>query len=238
MTASASEGEAHFPRSIARNSALPGAQSLAKSSADAAVAVAAAYEARAAEYIAIAGTVEQMDPRDRARIEDWRDSTGGALLDAGCGPGHWTEVLSRGGRAAGGIDLSEAFIASAQSRHPDLQFEVASFRALPFEDGSFGGILAWYSLIHTPPADLPAVFAEFARVLRPGGGLLLGFFDGVPREPFAHAHAVAPAWYWSPEVLIELLADAGFAADGIRRRGREPGEISVRPHADIEAIRV
>ncbi len=112
---------------------------------------------------------------------------------------------------------------------------MASFRALPFEDGSFGGILAWYSLIHTPPADVPAVLAEFARVLRPGGGLLLGFFDGAPREPFAHA--IAPAWYWSAEALIELLADAGFAVDGVRRRGREPGEISARPHADIAAIR-
>ena len=197
--------------------------------------VADAYDARAAEYTEIAGSVEQMDPRDRDLIEGWRDSTEGSLLDAGCGPGHWTELLSRGGREARGIDLSEEFVAAARTAHPHVTFDVGSFARLPVETGSLGGILAWYSLIHTAPPDLPAVLAELARVLRPGGGLLLGFFDGVPREPFAHA--VAPAWYWSAEALIEQLGDAGFTADGVHRREREPGEISARPHADIAAIR-
>ncbi|MBO0981282.1 class I SAM-dependent methyltransferase [Microbacterium sp. SD291] len=177
-----------------------------------------------------------MDARDRALIETWRDVTPGLLLDAGCGPGHWTDLLGHGGREVRGVDLSQQFIASARSRHPHLTFDVGSFRDLPLDDSSAGGILAWYSLIHTPPLDTPAVLAEFARVLVPGGSILIGFFEGEPREPFAHA--VAPAWFWSPEALAELLADAGFAVDAIHRRGREVGEISVRPHADITATLV
>ncbi|MFD4664838.1 MULTISPECIES: class I SAM-dependent methyltransferase [Streptomyces] len=43
---------------------------------------------------------------------------------------------------------------------------------LDLADGSLGGIIAWYSIVHTPPELLPVVFAEFHRVLAPGGHLL------------------------------------------------------------------
>lgn len=197
--------------------------------------IAAAYDTRAAEYVEIAGALEQMDARDRQVIGGWRDATTGALLDAGCGPGHWTEFLSRGGREVRGVDLSREFVASARAAFPVVRFEVGSFRELPAESGSLGGILAWYSLIHTPPAEVPAILWEFARALAPGGSLLIGFFEGEPREQFAHA--VAPAYYWSQEALGELLTDAGFVVTGAERRERQPGEISVRPHASMTARR-
>lgn len=197
--------------------------------------VAAAYDARAAEYVELAGAIEQMDARDAAVIGAWRDAASGLLLDAGCGPGHWTELLSLGERVAQGIDLSEEFIATARKRHPGISFVVGSFRDLPFAAGSVGGILAWYSLIHTSPADIPRILEEFARMLAPGGSILIGFFDGEPREPFAHA--VAPAYFWSADALAGLLANAGFEVVSSDTRGREPGEISARPHGSLEARR-
>lgn len=196
--------------------------------------VAAAYDARADEYIQVAGSLDQMDPGDRALIESWRDSTSGLLVDAGCGPGHWSALLSSGGRQVRAFDASENFIRSAASRHPQPVFEVGSFRELSLASASVGGILAWYSVIHTPPADMPGVVHEFARVLAPGGSILLGFFDGEPREPFAHK--IAPAWFWSPEALAELLVDAGFTVTSMHRRERTRAEPSVRPHADLSAI--
>lgn len=196
--------------------------------------IASAYDRRAAEYIEIAGALDQMDERDREVVGAWRDATSGVLLDAGCGPGHWTKYLSRGDREVRGIDLSSEFIASAREAFPSVRFEVGSFRALPVDSGSLGGILSWYSLIHTPPADVPAILSEFARALAPGGGLLIGFFDGAPREQFAHA--VAPAYFWSLEVLEEMLADAGLTVTSSEGRGREPGEISVRPHGSVTAV--
>ncbi|MFJ4999513.1 class I SAM-dependent methyltransferase [Microbacterium sp. NPDC088619] len=197
--------------------------------------IAAAYDARAAEYVELAGAIGQMDARDRASIAAWRDAAPGQLLDAGCGPGHWTEFLGRGGREVRGVDLSAEFIATARMQHPGIPFEVGSFRDLPFDSGSFGGILAWYSLIHTPPEAVPEIFAEFSRALASGGSILIGFFDGEPREPFAHA--VAPAYFWSADALAALLADAGFEVVSMETRGREPGEISTRPHGEISAIR-
>lgn len=197
--------------------------------------IAAAYDARAAEYIELAGSIDQMDTRDRDLIARWRDATSGMLLDAGCGPGHWTEFLHDRHRAVLGLDISGEFIAAAKARYAHLTFQPASFRDLPVPDASAGGILAWYSLIHTPPAELSAIFAEFARALAQDGSLLIGYFDGPPRESFAHA--VAPAFFWSADALEELLEPAGFAITQREHRLRQPGEVSRRPHGALAAIR-
>lgn len=197
--------------------------------------IATAYDARAAEYIEIAGSISQTDAADRELIAAWRDASSGRLLDAGCGPGLWTEFLHDGHRGVVGVDLSDEFLASARQSFPHLCFEQGSFRALPFNDASFGAILAWYSLIHTPPEDVPAVLAEFARVLAPGGSLLIGYFEGTPGEQFAHA--VTPAYFWSADALEPLLVATGFALESHERRAREPDEVSRRPHGSVTAIR-
>lgn len=202
--------------------------------------IAAAYSARAEEYVRALGDIEQMDAADRATIAAWRDSTTGTLLDAGSGPGMWTRFLGggtrdEGGRDVWGLDVTEAFVASARARFPETTFAVGSFREIPAADASLGGILAWYSLVHTPPAEVPAVLAEFARVLRPGGSLLLGYFDGTAREEFGHR--VTTAYFWSAEALGALLVDAGFTVVSAERRDRRPGEASSRPHGALTAVR-
>lgn len=204
-------------------------------------AIAAACATRAEEYVRLLGEVAQMDAADRATIAGWRDSTTGTLLDAGSGPGMWTRFIAEGDdggvrpRDAWGLDVTEAFVASARARFPETTFEVGSFREIPTADASLGGILAWYSLIHTPPTEVPGVLAEFARVLRPGGSLLIGYFDGVPREAFAHR--VTTAYFWSADTLGALLVDAGFTVASAERRERRPGEASSRRHGALTAIR-
>lgn len=193
-------------------------------------AVGAAYSGRAEEYAALFGALAQQADDDVRRITAWRDATAGPLLDAGCGPGHWTVLLGADGREAIGIDVSAGFLVIART-HPGPRFLLGSFRALPFADGVLGGILAWYSLIHLPPEDLPAVLDEFARVLGDGGGLLIGYADGPAGEPFDHA--VATAWYHRAEELGELLAAAGFTVTDHETR-RDEGH---RPHGSIRAVR-
>lgn len=195
-----------------------------------------AYDARAADYIELAGDVAQLADADRAEILRWADATTGRILDAGCGPGQWTGFLHAAGRDVLGIDLSEQFIAHARAQHPELEFVHGSFAELPVSDASLGGILAWYSLIHTPPEQLPAVFAEFARVLAPGASILIGFFEGELREPFAHA--ITTAYFWTSDALADLLVDAGFTVAASESRPRIPGEVSSRPHASVTAARV
>ncbi|MGH1565820.1 class I SAM-dependent methyltransferase [Mumia sp. DW29H23] len=189
-----------------------------------------AYDARAAEYIELLGSVEQMAEQDRATIGRWQAGIDGDILDAGCGPGHWTEVLSQGGaREVRGIDASAHFIASARRRFPHLDFARGDLAALPFASGSVAGVLSWFSIIHTPPDAVPVILREFARVLAPGGSLLLGFFDGDAGVAFDHA--VTTAYYWSADALGALLAPVGFVVEQASAR-QDPG---VRRQGDLTA---
>jgi SAM-dependent methyltransferase len=198
--------------------------------------VAEAYDRRAAEYIAVAGTVDRLDPRDASTVERWREGTSGPLLDAGCGPGLWAGFLHARGADVCGIDLSAAFVAAARATHPGVSFVRGSFLALPQASGSVGGVLSWYSLIHTPPAEVPLALGEFARVLAPGGTLLLGFFDGEARQAFDHA--VTTAYFWSADALAALLAEAGLVREWSEVRARTADEVSARPHGALIARRV
>jgi SAM-dependent methyltransferase len=69
--------------------------------------------------------------------------------------------------------LSPAMIEIARARYPGIRFGTASMHALPLADGALAGIVSWYPVIHAVPGDLRACFAEFARVLKPGGYLLV-----------------------------------------------------------------
>ncbi len=133
--------------------------------------------------------------------------------DVGCGPGHLTAMLRDLGLDAFGLDLSPAMIDHARRAHPALRFDEARMEDLPVEDGALGGVLAHYSMIHTPPGELPALLAEQARVLAPGGLLLVSFFgtDGTDGpEPVRFDHKVTPAYSWPVDRFAESLAGAGF----------------------------
>ncbi|MFC9654103.1 MULTISPECIES: class I SAM-dependent methyltransferase [unclassified Streptomyces] len=130
--------------------------------------------------------------------------------DVGCGPGHLTAMLHDLGLDAFGFDLSPAMIDHARRAHPTLRFDEARMEALPVEDGTLGGVLAHYSMIHTPPEELPALLAEQVRVLAPGGLLMVSFFGTEGPEPVGFDHKVAPAYSWPADLFSELLAGAGL----------------------------
>ncbi|MEU0836267.1 methyltransferase domain-containing protein [Streptomyces sp. NPDC005969] len=122
--------------------------------------------------------------------------------------------------------------------YPDLRFDVGSMNALDLDDGSLGGIVAWYSIIHTPPELLPEVFAEFHRVLAPGGHLLLAFKAGneIRHLDHAYGHALALDVYWlEPERVAELLSRAGLLVDA--RLVREAGWKDAPRHSSWSANR-
>ena len=188
-----------------------------------------AYDARATEYAEHLGALDQMAAEDVALVERWRDATMGTLLDAGCGPGHWTDLLHDGHRDVVGVDLSAELVSAARARFPSLTFRHGSYRELPVGHANLGGILAWYSLIHAAPDTVPAILGEFASRLRPRGHLLLGYFDGEPGTELPHR--VVTAYHWSAAALGAALDDAGFQV--IERHARQdPGR---RPHGAVWA---
>lgn len=191
-----------------------------------------AYSARAREYAELLGTIEAMAPADRRRIESWAATVDGPLLDAGCGPGHWTAHLARLGYKVQGMDPVPEFIDLARRAHPEVAYRVGAFADVLQQPGVWGGILAWYSLIHLAPAQLPGVLATFHKALRPAGRLLLGFFEGPVQEPFDHV--VATAQFWPTDCMVSLLEDAGFRVLDVERRH----DFGSRPHAGIGARRL
>ncbi|MEU5308231.1 class I SAM-dependent methyltransferase [Streptomyces sp. NPDC021562] len=132
------------------------------------------------------------------------------VADVGCGPGHLTAMLHDLGLNAFGFDLSPGMVEHARRAHPALRFDEARMEELPVEDGALGGVLAHYSMIHTPPGELPALLAEQARVLAPGGLLLVSFFATDGPETVRFDHKVTPAYSWPVDHFAELLTGAGL----------------------------
>lgn len=190
-----------------------------------------AYSARSQEYVDLFGTMTSTHPSDRALVGSWATALTGAVLDAGCGPGQWTGFLAECGLDVSGIDLVPEFLARARDRYPELTFDLGRFEQLDATTASLGGVLSWYSLIHHDPADIAIPLTEFARVIRPGGGLLVGFFEGPAVEAFDHA--VTTAFRWPVDELGRELADAGFEVIEAHTRTAS----GHRPHGAIAARR-
>jgi len=167
-----------------------------------------AYDARADEYIDALGTMDAVHPVDRSIVEAWATAVTGPVLDAGCGPGHWTGHLTDLGLDVRGVDLAPRFISHARAAHPGIRFDLGSIDELEVGDGGLGGILSWFSTIHHEPARVDVPLREFARTLRPGGRLMLGFFVGERIEAFDHA--VIRAYRWPAAELGRRADAAGF----------------------------
>lgn len=188
------------------------------------------YAAVADDYASMLGSIEVTAPEDRSAVERWATTVHGSILDAGCGPGHWTAHLADLGHDVAGLDPVDEFIEIAVRARPDVTYQVGGFVDLLDVPDRYGGILAWYSLIHLDPDDVHDVLQTFHSALAAGGRLLTGFFDGVRLEPFDHA--VSLAWRWPANRLQELLEDAGFVVEHVEQRT----DSGSRPHAAVSAV--
>lgn len=193
--------------------------------------IAAAYAARVDEYIEAVGRIEHADETDKVYIRRWAESIEGPVLDVGSGPGQWTNWLREQGADVVGVEPVDEFVERASRDYPATKYSVGKAQSLDVEDAALAGVLAWYSLIHLAPSEMDRVLSEFARVVRPGGSVLLGFFTADHQDRFAHA--VAPALYWPVSLLVSLLEQAGFAVVDVETREGHPG----RAHGALIALR-
>ncbi|GGV17904.1 methyltransferase [Streptomyces filipinensis] len=170
-------------------------------------------------------------PLERALLGAYAELVGpaGTVADLGCGPGRVTALLASLGLDVYGLDLSESMLAVARREHPALRFEQGSMLDLDLADGSLAGVVSWYSSIHTPVDELPRLFAEFHRVLAPGGHLLIAFQVGDQplhlAQPFGHPVAL-DFHRRRPDRIAALLGAAGFALGSttVREPDEEAGE--------------
>jgi SAM-dependent methyltransferase len=171
-------------------------------------------------------------PWDRALLAAFAETVSGPVADVGCGPGHVTAHLDGLGLDAVGIDLSAEMVAVARRAYPHLDFRVGDMTRLDLPDASLGGIVAFYSTIHLPPDRFPVALAEFARVLAPGGQLLLAFQAGAGEHRHLtdwHGHRVALDHYRrDPDDVTAALATAGLPVRATLLRHPEPTEAALR----------
>ncbi|MEU0053027.1 methyltransferase domain-containing protein [Streptomyces sp. NPDC006309] len=179
-------------------------------------------------------------PLERALLGAFAEQVGpgGTVADLGCGPGAVTAHLAGLGLSVHGVDLSASMIAIARRDFPGLRFEQGSMLDLDLADGTLAGAVSWYSSIHTPDDRLPALLAEFYRVLAPGGRLLLAFQAGEAPlrldRPWGRP-VVLDFLRRRPDRMAELLADAGLTVRSTTVREREESYGESAPQAFLLA---
>ncbi|MFE9450095.1 class I SAM-dependent methyltransferase [Streptomyces sp. NPDC006739] len=207
---------------------------------DALTATREAYDAAAPAYAELFRDGLRDRPLDRAILGVFAEAVGasgdGQVADLGCGPGHVTAYLNESGLTAFGVDVSPAMIELARQAYPGLRFEVGSMAALDIAGGVLGGVLARWSIIHTPPPEVPVVFSEFHRVLAPGGHLLVAFSasDDPSHPTQVFDHTVAPAYRWWPDHLAAMLRGSGLAE--VARLVREPQPTDRRQFQEVQLL--
>ncbi len=179
-----------------------------------------AYDTVAKSYAEHFPDVSAESPLELAMVDAFAEAVandgGGSVLDAGCGTGRMSRYLTGRSCEVQGIDLSPRMVAIARRDQPDVEFAVGSLTDLPFGDDEFAGVMLWYSAIHTPPEGQAYIFAEAARVLRPGGHLLIAFQSGEGTRDVSAAYrrvghdVVLERYLFTPDVVASHLADAGL----------------------------
>ncbi|MCT2591775.1 class I SAM-dependent methyltransferase [Streptomyces sp. N2-109] len=148
----------------------------------------------------------------------------GDALDAACGTGRQTAALTARGYRTTGVDQSPHMLDKARQKAPAAQFREGNLEQLPLKDDSVDLAVCSLAMTHLP--DLTAGVAELARVVRPGGRIVISdlhpfvvslqgqclFVAGSERLAYVRNHVHLPSDYF-----------AAFRAAGLSVRDcREP----------------
>jgi SAM-dependent methyltransferase len=148
---------------------------------------------------------------------------GARVLDVGCGDGRRTMATLLAADPSVdvvGLDVSRVQLDLAREAVPMARLVQGDMTSLPFSHGAFDAVTAYHSVFHVPRGQHPAVYAEFARVLAPGGFVLTtvgsGRSESVRQNWLGSGHPM----FWSTPgatVTTAQLEDAGFSVEWKRR---------------------
>lgn len=198
--------------------------------------VAAGYAAWAALYDSLPNfLIEAEQPVVHGLLD--HGPTGDAL-DAACGTGrHTTALVARDFKTIG-VDQSPEMVAVARQKVPEAEFRIGDLENLPLDDSSVDLAVCGLALTHLP--DLPAGINELARVIRPGGRLIISDLHPVMVLLQGQAHfSCGPdqlAFVRNHVHLVSHYLDA-FATAGLSiRTCREPlftGQLPPTGHEEL-----
>ena len=192
------------------------------------------YDQVAAEYAE--KFKDEMDdkPFDRDCLDRLAREVGslGPICDMGCGPGQIARYLHRRGIPTLGVDLSPRMISEAQRLNPAVHFHQGDMLSLPDADNSWGGIAAFYCIIHIPRARIVDALRGMKRVLKPGGVLLITFHIGNEikhLDEWWQKPVNLDFAFFKPEEMEHWLKEAGFDLEAALVREPNPDvEVATR----------
>ncbi len=160
---------------------------------------------------------DEMDgkPFDRDCLDRLAREVGdlGPICDLGCGPGQIARYLHRRGVKTLGVDLSTNMITEAQRLNPEIHFHQGNMLSLPDPDNSWGGIAAFYCIIHIPREQIVEALLEMKRVLKLGGTLLVTFHIGTEikhLDEWWEKPVNLDFAFYLPTEMEDWLREAGF----------------------------
>jgi SAM-dependent methyltransferase len=160
----------------------------------------------------------------------------GLAVDAACGTGRHSLHLAARGHRVIGVDSSPEMLAAARAKLADGDWRPGDLHDLPVADGEADVVVCALALTHVP--DLDPVFAEFARVLRPGGHLVVsdarGLVEGIGRPMVARDRqgraVLMRSWDHRTSAYLSAALPLGFAVRACLEPARPdpliPGAVS------------
>ncbi|WP_433623932.1 class I SAM-dependent methyltransferase [Nocardia sp. CA-120079] len=192
------------------------------------------YDLVAERYADELGDELRGKPLDRGILAVFAELTnGGVVADIGCGPGHVAAYLAGRGVRTIGMDLSPAMCAVAR-RTASMAVGAADMTALPVRAESLAGVVCLYAVIHLDGRQRAAAYAEFARVLRPGGYALIAFHTSDADFPAGGAKTLTDWWGHQVDLTFRYL-DPGAESEALATAGLFPAaRLDRAPHPDSE----
>lgn len=193
------------------------------------------YDSVAVEYAEKFKNEMDDKPFDRECLDRLAREVGdlGPICDLGCGPGQIARYLQGQGVNTVGVDISPRMVEEAQRLNPEIHFHQGDMLALPDADHSWGGIAAFYCILHIPREQIVDALREMKRVLRspdptsgkPGGVLLITFHIGDEvkhLDEWWEKPVNLDFAFFQPEEMESWLKDAGFELEETLNREPNP----------------
>lgn len=163
-------------------------------------------------------TTPQKQKLSVAALKELGPSVSVQLLDFGCGNGSFTQFFQSIGYQVQGVDISETIVKCNRERFPGLKFKLVwTDQPMPYAAGTFDAIFCSEVIEHVYNVNF--IFSEFARLLRPGGFLILttpyhGLVKNVLIALFFFERHFDPTWqhirFWTKKTLTRVCLAHGL----------------------------
>ena len=160
-------------------------------------------------------------------------SSGGYILDAGCGFGEWVSFLTQKGYRAEGLDFSKELIGRLRDVYPDLSWTQGNVTSLPYHADTFDGLVSWGVIEHEETGPLAAL-SEFHRVLKQGATVIVT----VPLDSPAQRRSAGYLYHRTArqQTFFQYFFRVDELADCVRSVGFDVVDVGVLPNAVLQLV--